>query len=268
MNKWGQEDQYLSDEPEKPYDRLAQVYDYLMTGTDYYGWAGYIQRILEEHGCPGKRVLDLACGTGSSTLALGEKGYEVTGLDLSPQMLGVAREKAREKKREIPFIQQDMRQLALPHKVDLVVVFQDGLNYILEEDELVMVFCRVLENLNPGGLFVFDINSVDKLPTVGGEVTCYEEEGMTLIWESSLDRDTGIWEITLTGFLRGRDNLYEKFKETHRERYYPGRVINRCLARAGLDRRAVYRAFTLEEGRDTDQRVYYVARKPGGGNNP
>lgn len=245
------------------YGKLAKVYDYLMSGVDYNDWADYICSIGERFDLKPRVILDLACGTGNSSLSLAKKGYQVIGVDLSPEMLEVAKKKAAAEKIKIDFIEQDMRQLKLPFftEIDMVVAYQDGLNYMLEDVDLLEVLKRVFQVLSPGGLFIFDINSVDKLPTSAGETTCYDEERMTLIWESSYDRQGDIWEIVLTGFLKRDNGYYEKFKETHREKYHTRTKVLEYLGRTGYEVLAVYNAFTLEEGKDSDKRLYYVARK-------
>ncbi|UNC91529.1 class I SAM-dependent DNA methyltransferase [Candidatus Contubernalis alkaliaceticus] len=245
------------------YGKLAKVYDYLMSGVDYNDWADYIFTIAVKFGLNPKVILDLACGTGNSSLSLAKKGYQVIGVDISPEMLEVAKRKAAAEKIKIEFIQQDMRQLKLPysHSIDMVTAYQDGLNYMLEDSDLLEVLKRVYQILSPGGLFIFDINSVDKLPASSGETTCYDEEQMTLIWESSYDKQGDIWEIVLTGFLKRDNGYYEKFKETHREKYHTRSKVLDYLKQTGYEVLAVYNAFTLEEGRDSDKRLYYVARK-------
>ncbi len=243
------------------YEKLAQIYDYLMLGIDYNEWADYVISIVNKFNSKVENIVDLACGTGSSSLSLAKKGFKITGVDLAPQMLEVAREKSSEEKAEIDFVKQDMRHFQLPEPTDMVVVYQDGLNYMLEEEDLKKVFNRVYSQLNEGGMFVFDINSVDKISTNHGEVTCYDEDKMTLIWESFYVSDKEIWEISLTGFLKRSDGYFEKFKETHREKYYPRRLVVNFLEEAGFKVLAVYKAFTFEEGNDWDNSLFYVAQK-------
>ncbi len=247
------------------YEKLAQIYDYLMLGIDYDEWADYVISIVNKfHGSPGKvkNVVDLACGTGSSSLSLAKKGFKVTGVDLAPHMLEVAQRKSLEEKAEIDYIEQDMRKLNLPEPADMVVVYQDGLNYMTEEEDLKEVFNRVYAQLKEEGMFIFDINSVDKTSSNHSEVTCYDEDRMTLIWESFYIMDKEIFEISLTGFLKQRDGYYEKFQETHREKYYPRRLVVNFLEGAGFKVLAVYKAFTFDEGKDWDNSLFYVAQKP------
>lgn len=243
------------------YGKLAQIYDYLMSGIDYDEWAFYIKSITEKFDCKVEKVLDLACGTGNSSLSLARHGFKVIGVDISPEMLKAAEEKSLKENSGIWFVRQDMRRLCLSAEFDMAVVYQDGLNYMLEDEDLKKVFKGVNKHLRPGGLFVFDINSVDKIPAIDGEVTYYEEDSMALIWESSYDYKNKIWEICLTGFLKQDNGYYDKFKETHREKYYPVETVISLLEETNFKVKAVYNAFTFDEGKDADKRLYYVAQK-------
>ncbi|RQD75294.1 MAG: class I SAM-dependent methyltransferase [Candidatus Syntrophonatronum acetioxidans] len=243
------------------YNKLARIYDYLMQGIDYEEWAEYIISLIKKHQGSKDRIIDLACGTGSTSLSLARKGLRVTGVDISPQMLEAARTKACSQGLKVNFVEQDMRELNLEEQADTVVVFQDGLNYMLREEDLRKVFTGVYNQLKPKGLFIFDINSVDKLPTCPQEVNWLDEEDMTLIWDSTYNWEEEIWEINLTGFLKGEGDYYEKFQEVHRERYYPRRIIKHYLEEAGFRMLSVYKAFTFKEGNDCHRRLYYVARR-------
>lgn len=245
------------------YGKLAKVYDYLMSGVNYDEWADYICDIAGKFEMRPRIILDLACGTGNSSLSLAKKGYRVIGVDLSPEMLDVAQKKAAAENIQLDLFEQDMRKLKLPDSfgIDMVVAYQDGLNYMLEDADLLEVLQRVYQVLNSGGLFIFDINSVDKLPSSKGETTFYDEEQMTLIWESSYDSQADIWQIVLTGFLKRDNGYYEKFQETHREKYHTREKVVEYLKQTGYEVLAVYNAFTLEEGTNSNKRLYYVARK-------
>lgn len=243
------------------YASLAEIYDALMSGIDYDRWAGYIAELLCLHGARQvEEVLDLACGTGSTTLALARRGFKVTGLDLSGEMLRVAGEKARWEGLPAEFLQADMRDFELPAPVDLAVVFQDGLNYLPEKEDLVQAFCRVAAALRPGGFFIFDINGVEKLPRGNGEPAVVETPEFVLVYRSSFVRED-TWEINVTGFVPAGGGLWRRFSETHRERVIGDTEVKEALRQAGFGLLGVYGAFTLEEpGMDT-RRVFYVAKK-------
>jgi len=136
------------------YCKLADIYDFLVAGIDYEEWADYIEEILRRHGLSVKRVADLACGTGNTTLPLAARGYEVYGIDLAPAMLAKAQSKLQAQAASLGagpcFLEQDMRELSLPVPMDLITCYHDGLNYITSPPDLGRVFRRVFSSLPAG----------------------------------------------------------------------------------------------------------------------
>ena len=186
------------------YSGLARIYDYLVQGVDFEDWIDYVEALLDLYGGRVKKVADLACGTGNTTLPFARRGYTSWGVDLAPDMLSLARHKAEQAGLKVEFIQQDMRQLALPEPVDLVTAFHDGLNYLLELADLRATFLKVQANLTPGGFFIFDLNAVRWLaiPEKQDDTVVVEEPDLTLIWNTSYDPLEEIWQIKLSGFYR------------------------------------------------------------------
>ena len=117
------------------YEGLSKIYDFMMSGVDYEAWADYVLSAAKRFGCEPKTVLDLACGTGSTTLPLAARGVDATGLDLAPAMLEIAREKAKEADLDVDFVEQNMLELDFPEPFDMVVSFQDGINYLTGEGD-------------------------------------------------------------------------------------------------------------------------------------
>jgi predicted TPR repeat methyltransferase len=243
------------------YTGLAEIYDRLMAGVDYGEWAEYVSALIDKHGGVVRRTaLDLACGTGSTTLALARQGFDVTGLDLSGKMLTVAAEKTKQEGLQAAFLQADMRDFRLNESVGLVTAFQDGLNYMLTEEDFRRAINSAAEALHPGGLFVFDINRVEKLPKQGSEITCVESEDFTLIFSTSFVSEN-VWKIQVTGFVPTAEGLFRRFREEHRERAISAAEVSTALESAGLTLLGEYGAFSLDPpGRDT-RRVFYVAVK-------
>ena len=243
------------------YNGLAVIYDQLMQSIDYDEWAEYIGGLVERNGgIPAKTVLDMACGTGTTTFALARAGYPVTGLDLSAEMLAYAREKAQAASLDVEFMQADMRTFSLAKPVGLVVSFQDGINYLLTEDDLRQTFDAVNSALLPGGLFIFDINRVEKLQGAQAETSWVDCDDFTLIWDTRFVADD-IWEIAVTGFTPIANGLYRKFSEIHKERVIPEDEVLRALDAAGLQLAGVYAAFSWGEPHAGTRRVFYTARK-------
>lgn len=240
------------------YNKLAQVYDYLMEHVDYEAWVLYVEEIMKNFHREGTKIIDLACGTGNTTIPFAKRGYQAVGIDISQEMLEKAKGKAAEEGVEIQFLEKDMRDFQVEFKADIITCYQDGLNYLLSSDDLVKVFKRVKENLTPNGLFIFDLNAVEKLQISTGETSVVDEERMTLIWENNYDKKQEIWQINLTGFIK-KDNHYEKFCEVHKEKAYKTAEIAKHLKEAELKLLGVYHAFTLEEAGKQTRRLCYVA---------
>lgn len=241
------------------YSGLSGIYDQLMAGINYRDWADYIELLVYHHGgVPEQSSLDLACGTGNTTVALAGKGYIVTGLDLAEEMLEIASQKV--KKLPITFRQDDMRTFTLPQQVGLVTAFQDGLNYLLSEEDFRQTFLSVSRALLPQGLFIFDINCVNKLPADGSDVAYVETDEFTLIWETSFVTES-VWEISVTGFVPQSEGLYSRFQEVHRERVITEQEVAVALQTAGMYLQGRYDAFSLNEPHEATRRIFYVARR-------
>lgn len=243
------------------YEKLAEIYDYLVAGVDYDEWLDYIEQILNRYGYRAKRVVDLACGTGNTVLPFARRGYEAIGVDIAPAMLALARQKAEGEGLRADFLEQDMRELCLPGPADLFTCYHDGLNYITESAGLKQVLEKVFHYLKPEGLFIFDLVVVNKLKGAGGDTTFFDDTDLSLVWDSNYDKERDIWEVTLTGFVRKGD-LYEKFTEVHREKHYAREEIEPLLAAAGFELLDIFHSFSLEPPNPSTRRAFYVARKP------
>ncbi|NDL66551.1 class I SAM-dependent DNA methyltransferase [Anaerotalea alkaliphila] len=244
------------------YGRFAEVYDLWMQETPYGDWAQNLLEIWKRWGCAPRLVLDLGCGTGNMTQLLAEKGYDMIGVDLSGEMLAKAQEKAEAKGLEILYLQQDMTEFELYGTVDAVVSICDSMNYLLEEAELLEAF-RLVENyLDPGGLFIFDMNTEYKFAQVYGDGTyasCHE--GYAYIWQNAYYGDEMVNEYEVAFFIREEDGRYERFDEVHQERAYPPERVTDLLEQAGLSVEAVLDADTMEPPTSVSERLYFVAKE-------
>ena len=246
------------------YTGFAAVYDMFMDNIPYEEWSRYLISLLKEHGIEDGLVLDLGCGTGSVTELLAEAGYDMIGVDLSEEMLQIAMEKRMESGHDILYLLQDMREFELYGTVRAVVSICDSMNYILEREDLQQVFALVNNYLDPGGIFIFDLNTEYKYREILGSSTIAEErEESSFIWENTYDEEERMNEYDLTLFIQEEDDLYRKYQETHYQKAYSLSEVREALEAAGMEFVAVYDAFTREPVRENSERVYVIARERG-----
>ena len=246
------------------YEEFARVYDLFQDNVDYGAWAGYIYGKLKRFGINDGLVLDLGCGTGTMTELLAGFGYDMTGVDGSEEMLLLAAQKREESGHDILYLQQDMAGFELYGTVRAVVSSCDSLNYLLEEEELLTAFRLVNNYLDPGGIFIFYINTVYKYRELLGDSTIAEnrEEG-SFIWENYFDEESMINEYDLTLFLLREDGLYERSEEVHYQRAWKKEDICRLLKEAGLELLEIHAAYTDEEPEENTDRLIFIAREKG-----
>ncbi len=210
-------------------------------------------------------VLDLGCGTGTLTELLYRAGYDMIGIDNSEEMLEIAMRKREMSGSDILYLSQDMREIELYGTVGAVCSVCDSLNYILEERDMVKVFSLVNNYLYPGGIFVFDFNTVYKYEKVIGDATIAENrEDCSFIWENYYDEESRINEYDLTVFVREpEEERFRRFTETHYQRGYTLEQMKGFLDEAGLLFVKALDADTQGEVRGESERVYVIARECG-----
>ncbi|MDO4293463.1 MAG: class I SAM-dependent methyltransferase [Eubacteriales bacterium] len=217
------------------YEDFAQVYDRFMDETPYREWSCFVADRLRQAGIGDGLVLDLGCGTGSMTELLAQEGYDMIGVDLSDRMLDIAMEKRARSGQDILYLQQDMREFELYGTVRAVVCLCDSLNYLLREEELLQTFRLVNNYLDPGGLFLFDFNTVYKYEMViGDSVIAENREDCSFIWENYYEPQGQLNEYDLTVFVQQEKGLFRKFTETHLQRGYTLETVRSLVERAGL----------------------------------
>ena len=198
------------------YTSFARVYDTFMDNVPYKEWADYLGKILKEYGIDDGLVLDLGCGTGSMTEMLASSGYDMIGVDNSEEMLGEAMEKRAESGHEILYLEQDMREFELYGTIRAVVSVCDSMNYIMSEEDLRQVFSLVNNYLDPGGIFIFDMNTRYKYEELLGDNSfCETREDSSFIWENYYDPEEQVNQYDLTLFIKEEDDLFRRYEETH-----------------------------------------------------
>ena len=244
------------------YGSFASVYDMFMDNIPYQQWFEYICSLLREQGIEDGLVLELGCGTGSMTQLLAENGYDMIGVDCSPQMLQAAVEKREESGLDILYLLQDMREFELYGTVGAVVCVCDSLNYVTGQEDLLQVFRLVNNYLDPGGIFIFDLNTLYKYEEVLGNCTIAEDrEEASFIWENEFYKEEKINIYQLSIFLREENGLYSKHEEVHYQRAYPLDTVKELVARSGLKLLQVCDAYTGEPVREDSERICVVCRR-------
>ena len=256
------------------YTDFAYVYDTFMDATPYEEWVSFIKEIIEKYGIskPEKTtdtlgsernlVLDLGCGTGTLTEMLADAGYDMIGIDNSESMLQLAMAKRDAAGHEALYLLQDMRELELYSTVGTVISVCDSLNYILEKEELLQVFKLVENYLFPGGLFLFDFNTVYKYAEVIGDTTIAENrEDCSFIWENYYYPEEAVNEYEVTVFVKEKEDLFRRFSETHYQRGYTLEEMKSFVENAGLKFVKAIDADTHEKPNEESERIYIIARE-------
>ena len=251
--------------PESAFGPVASHYDALMAGVPYRHWVEYIKRVWAFHGLAPQAVLDLACGTGTVSRLLACRGYRIVGVDLAPEMLRAARERAEAEGLDIPFHQQDAADLDLgASRFDAALCLFDSLNYILEPERLAQAFRRVAQHLEPGGSFLFDVNTEYALAEGMFNQSCTrKEEPLHYRWRSRYDPENRLCTVHMRfSYDPGGGGERQTFTEVHRQRAYHKDEILQWLGDAGFARTHVYDAYSLEPPKKRSDRLFYLAIKP------
>lgn len=265
------------------YTDFAGVYDTFMDDTPYEEWAAYLLELLGEYGVAVPKiteedaaersiVVDLGCGTGTLTQLLAEAGYDMIGIDNSREMLNIALTKREKSGKDILYLHQDMREFELYGTAGAIICVCDSMNYLLEEDEIEQTLRLVNNYLYPGGVFIFDFNTIYKYETVIGDATIAENrEDCSFIWENYFDCDSGINEYDLTVFVRATKHgvteedseSFLRFTETHYQRGYTLDMMRSLVEKAGMEFVAAIDADTRGDVWEESERIYVIARECG-----
>ena len=242
------------------YEALAGSYDSLTQDIPYEHMLQYMEALLQRHGVCPQTVLDLACGTGSMSLLLAQKGYSVLGADLSEDMLAMAWEKCAQLDNPPYFICQPMERLRLPYPVDWVVCCLDSLNYVTDPKKCRQALNRVFASLSDGGTFIFDINSPEKLRSLDGQIFLDENEDAYCVWRAEFDEKENICYYGMDLFQRDGDVWHRSFEE-HREYAYTIGQLTEWLKEAGFTTVEVMGDRSFEGPQPGEQRIWFYAQK-------
>ena len=240
------------------YRNLAYSYDRLTNDVDYRATVDF--ELLQNENLNPRTAVDLACGTGSVALLLAERGLQVIGVDMSPEMLCMAAQKADGVDNRPMFVCQRLEALRLPKGVDLAVCALDSLDYIINPKDCETAIARVYKALNPGGCFIFDVNTPEKLKAMDGQVFLDEDDDVYCVWRGEFDEASNICTYAMDLFQR-QGEVWERSYEEHKEYAYSAEQLVLYLKAAGFTNIEVFADRKMHSPQQGEQRIYLKARK-------
>ena len=244
----------------KAYRELAYSYDRLTNDVDYAAIVDFYWDILSREGLQPRTAVDLACGTGSVALLLAKKGLRVTAVDMSPEMLCMASQKADRMSNRPMFVCQKLQDLHLPVGVDLAVCALDSMDYITDPADCQKAIHRIYKALNPGGCFIFDVNTPEKLMAMDDQVFLDVDDDVYCVWRGEYDHTTNICTYAMDLFQRSGD-IWQRSYEEHQEYAYSAQQLSGYLRNAGFTSIEVFADRKLSAPGAGEQRIYLKARK-------
>ena len=244
------------------YRSFAYFYDRLTENVPYTHIARQIEAYAERFGAEKGILLDLACGTGSLSEELARLGFDVIGVDSSQEMLSCALDKKFDSGLPIQYLAQDMRELDMFGTIDVTVCALDSLNHLDTKDDVRTVFGRVSLFAQPGGVFIFDVNTLHKHRDVlADNAYIYDQEGLYCGWQNEYDITDSSVHIWLDIFEQ-TESGWQRFAEDFREIYIPLTDITEMIADAGLELMGIFDGYTDDELTEKSERAVFVCRKP------
>lgn len=256
------------------YTSFARVYDMFMDNIPYQEWCRYLTEALAQYKICDGLILDLGCGTGSMTELLAREGYDMIGVDNSPEMLEIAMEKQQASGLDILYLLQDMEEFELYGTVRAVISVCDSFNYLPDYEALLQTFRQINNYLDPGGILIFDLNTEYKYRVVLADKTIAENrlEG-SFIWDNYFDEESRINEYELALFIPENEGgfkeaypggqPYRKYQETHYQRAFSLEEVFSALKESGMELLGCYEAFTKDDPKPDSQRVSVIAKEKG-----
>ena len=244
------------------YSVFARYYDQLTANIDYKGRAEYFGQIIRRFDQTDNNILlDLACGTGSISQEMARQGFDVIGVDLSDEMLGIAIEKKFDSGLNIQYLCQDMRNIDMFGTIGITICALDSINHLSTAEDVRQVFEKVALFAEPKGLFIFDVNTLYKHRNILANNTfTYETDSVYCVWENSLDPKTDEVKMELVFFEKEENGLWSRSSDSFSEKAYSEEVIEQLLDECGLELVAKYGDDSFEPPKEDSQRIVYVAR--------
>ncbi len=243
------------------YDDFSRFYDLLTDNVEYKKRADYFCRLLSMCGVKEGILLDLGCGTGSMSVEMAERGFDVIGVDSSTGMLNVAQQKMFESGKHILLLNQNMQEIDLYGTVDCAICVLDGINHLDSAENVKKTFDKVSLFMNTGGAFAFDVNTVHKHKNVlADNVFVFEPDGLFCVWQNNYNETDNSVEISLD-FFEEEDGVYYRSGESFTERAYEIGDIKKWLEDSGFEVLGVYDDLTTDEVKSDSEKAVFLARK-------
>lgn len=244
-----------SPQPQESFTRVAPYYDELMSQVPYRMWVGYYLLLLSHQNLQPKRILDVCCGTGSMCELLTQEGFEMAGVDLSPEMIRQARKKAGRNRQDIRYEVGDAAEFEMGDTYDAAFSFFDSLNNILDPDHLQRAFKQIAKHVKPGGSFIFDVNTAYAFETeLFDQENLKKGNSLRYHWRGDWDPETSIITVTMNFWKSGHE-----FTEVHRQRAYAHDTLIAMLENAGFEQIRAFHSYTLNPPRHKSDRLHYCA---------
>jgi len=244
------------------YTDFAGVYDTFMDETPYEEWGVFLLNMMKKYNISDGLVAELGCGTGTMTEYMAKAGYDMIGIDNSPEMLNIAMDKKAKSGLDILYLCQDMREFELYGTVRVMLSVCDCLNYVVDPEEIIDVMRLVNNYLDYDGYFIFDFNTVHKYRDIIGDTTISENrEDCAFIWDNYYHEDDNINEYELTIFVKEEEDMFRRFSETHYQRGYTLEEMKSYALQAGLKFVKAYDGYTQNPVDENTQRVLMVLKK-------
>ena len=247
------------------YSAFAYFYDSLTENISYKARADYFDRLIKLHGGRKGILLDLACGTGSLSEEMARLGYDVIGTDASEAMLSCAMDKKFESGLPIQYLCQDMTELDMFGTIDVTLCALDSLNHLVSLEDIRKTFERVSLFCEPGGLFIFDVNTPYKHRNILGNNTfVYDLEDVYCVWQNSFAEDSPDCrvDISLDIFEKNENGFFTRYTDELSEIAFPREIIEKAVADSGMTLEAVYDFDSPEPPRKDSEKLVFVAKKP------
>lgn len=243
------------------YDNFSRFYDLLTDNVEYEKRADYFCRLLSLCGIKDGILLDLACGTGSISVEMAKRGFDVIGVDSSIGMLNAARQKAFESGEQILLLNQSMDDLDLYGTVDCAVCVLDSINHLDDAEQVKRTFKMVSLFMNPGGAFAFDVNTLYKHKHIlADNAFVYDFDELYCVWQNSFNEADGSVEISLD-FFEEEDGAYYRSCESFTEQAYDLADIKTWLEESGFEVIGIFDDMTAEKAHPETERAVFLAKK-------